>query len=70
MHAVVAEAVGLERGFCCEALSVALVGMNAGAHGPVHRVRGRPPAGGRSFTRFLLHMCSSRHAFIISLSGS
>lgn len=26
---MIAEAVGLERGFCCEALSVSLVGMNA-----------------------------------------
>lgn len=29
MHSVVRAAVDLERGFCCEALSVALVGMNA-----------------------------------------
>ena len=33
MHEVVREAVDLERGFCCEALSVALVGMNAGLMG-------------------------------------
>jgi ribonucleoside-diphosphate reductase subunit M2 len=33
VHEVVAEAVDLERGFCCEALSVALVGMNAGLMG-------------------------------------
>lgn len=30
VHRIVAEAVDLEREFCCEALSVALVGMNAG----------------------------------------
>ena len=29
VHRIVAEAVELEREFCCEALSVALVGMNA-----------------------------------------
>jgi ribonucleoside-diphosphate reductase subunit M2 len=29
VHAIVAEAVALERAFCCDALSVALVGMNA-----------------------------------------
>jgi ribonucleoside-diphosphate reductase subunit M2 len=29
-HTIVAEAVELEREFCCEALSVSLVGMNAG----------------------------------------
>ena len=29
MHEIVADAVRLEREFCCEALSVALVGMNA-----------------------------------------
>lgn len=29
MHAIVGEAVELEREFCCKALSVALVGMNA-----------------------------------------
>ncbi len=29
VHGVIAEAVDLERGFCCDALSVALVGMNA-----------------------------------------
>ena len=29
-HEIIAEAVDLERGFCCDALSVALVGMNAG----------------------------------------
>jgi len=28
-HEIIAEAVDLERGFCCDALSVALVGMNA-----------------------------------------
>jgi ribonucleoside-diphosphate reductase subunit M2 len=33
VHEVVKEAVDLERGFCCEALSVALVGMNAGLMG-------------------------------------
>lgn len=30
VHEIVADAVRLEREFCCEALSVALVGMNAG----------------------------------------
>jgi ribonucleoside-diphosphate reductase subunit M2 len=30
VHAIVGEAVALEREFCCDALSVALVGMNAG----------------------------------------
>lgn len=29
IHRIVGEAVALEREFCCEALSVALVGMNA-----------------------------------------
>lgn len=29
MYQIVGEAVALEREFCCEALSVALVGMNA-----------------------------------------
>lgn len=29
MHRIVDEAVALEREFCCDALSVALVGMNA-----------------------------------------
>ncbi|KAL6778272.1 RIR2L [Auxenochlorella protothecoides x Auxenochlorella symbiontica] len=33
VHAIVAEAVTLERGFLCDALSVALVGMNAEAMG-------------------------------------
>lgn len=35
VHAIVAEAVTLERGFLCDALSVALVGMNAEAMGQV-----------------------------------
>lgn len=30
VHRIVGEAVDLEREFCCDALSVALVGMNAG----------------------------------------
>ena len=43
---IVDEAVALEREFCCEALSVSLVGMNAGQMARVHRVRGRQAAGG------------------------
>lgn len=37
VHAIVGEAVELERQFCCEALSVALVGMNAGLMAKVRR---------------------------------
>ncbi len=33
VHEIVADAVRLEREFCCEALSCALVGMNAGLMG-------------------------------------
>ena len=35
VHRIVAESVELERGYCCEALSVALIGMNAELMGQV-----------------------------------
>ncbi len=40
VYSIVAEAVELEREFCCEALSVALVGMNAELMARVRRKTG------------------------------
>lgn len=47
MHAIVGEAVDLEREFCCNALSVALVGMNAELMAQVGRGRGPGQRGQR-----------------------
>ena len=49
VHRIVSEAVELEREFCCDALSVALVGMNAGlmAQVGVWVGGGKGGAGGR-----------------------
>jgi ribonucleoside-diphosphate reductase subunit M2 len=45
VYAIVAEAVELEREFCCEALSVSLVGMNKELMAKVRRAHKRCRAG-------------------------
>ncbi len=46
VHMIVKESVDLERGYCCEALSVSLIGMNANLMSQVGRRAGGRVGGG------------------------